>query len=282
MSRPWSSRSSRDLRCRRLRRLIEHLRDPQAFLTRAPLLRPEGRLLLSTPNIANWAMRLSLLFGRFRYTEWGILDRTHTHLFTRKTLDECLEAAGYRVTTSTSPSRCRWSPRRGSRARPRDRALATLAVRVPVRRFASPRRRRRAAHDQRAASRRRPCPRTHRTRASCRERTPGLEADPRHAPGRRATSAAVVIDPRLDQIAAGHREIHGIGVSVGFQLGADHDLSPQIVPGGGVPATSIIATGVSGGTPSTARGNVAVYAPSLSVLYGPHMRIQDHRDPVAR
>ena len=78
--------------------VIEHLRDPGAFLARIrPLLRPGGRLVLSTPNIANWAMRLSLLFGRFRYTEWGLLDRTHTHLFTRKTLRECLETAGYRI-----------------------------------------------------------------------------------------------------------------------------------------------------------------------------------------
>jgi SAM-dependent methyltransferase len=77
---------------------IEHLRDPGAFLERIrPVLRPHGRLVLSTPNIANWAMRLGLLFGRFRYTEWGLLDRTHTHLFTRKTLRECLEAAGYRI-----------------------------------------------------------------------------------------------------------------------------------------------------------------------------------------
>ena len=78
--------------------LIEHLRDPQAVLARLrPLLKPEGRLVLSTPNVANWAMRLGLLFGRFRYTDWGILDRTHTHLFTRKTLHECLESAGFRI-----------------------------------------------------------------------------------------------------------------------------------------------------------------------------------------
>jgi O-antigen biosynthesis protein len=79
--------------------LLEHLRDPQAFLVRVrPVLRPGGQLVLSTPNIANWAMRIGLLFGRFRYTDWGLLDRTHTHLFTRKTLVECLTAAGYRIT----------------------------------------------------------------------------------------------------------------------------------------------------------------------------------------
>ena len=53
--------------------------------------------MLTTPNVANWAMRLSLLAGRWRYTERGILDRTHTHLFTRKTLVEALEEAGYPI-----------------------------------------------------------------------------------------------------------------------------------------------------------------------------------------
>jgi 2-polyprenyl-3-methyl-5-hydroxy-6-metoxy-1,4-benzoquinol methylase len=78
--------------------LIEHLREPEAFLARVrPLLRADGRLVLTTPNVANWSMRLGLLAGRWRYTERGILDRTHAHLFTRKTLVEALERAGYRV-----------------------------------------------------------------------------------------------------------------------------------------------------------------------------------------
>ena len=78
--------------------LIEHLRDPEAFLRRVrPLLAPNGRLVLTTPNVANWANRLGLLVGRWRYTERGILDRTHTHLFTRATLRETLEAAGYSI-----------------------------------------------------------------------------------------------------------------------------------------------------------------------------------------
>jgi 2-polyprenyl-3-methyl-5-hydroxy-6-metoxy-1,4-benzoquinol methylase len=78
--------------------LVEHLRDPDRFLARVrPFLRPTGRLVLSTPNVANWAMRLSLLGGRWHYTDRGILDRTHAHLFTRRTLVEALQRAGYRV-----------------------------------------------------------------------------------------------------------------------------------------------------------------------------------------
>jgi 2-polyprenyl-3-methyl-5-hydroxy-6-metoxy-1,4-benzoquinol methylase len=80
--------------------VVEHLRDPRAMLERVrPLLRKDGRLVLTTPNVANWSIRLSLLGGRWRYTERGILDRTHTHLFTRKTLVETVSDAGYRVVT---------------------------------------------------------------------------------------------------------------------------------------------------------------------------------------
>jgi len=78
--------------------VIEHLRDPRAALRRfRPLLREGGRLVVSTPNVANWAIRLSLLAGRWRYTERGILDRTHTHLFTRATLVEAIEQAGFAI-----------------------------------------------------------------------------------------------------------------------------------------------------------------------------------------
>jgi 2-polyprenyl-3-methyl-5-hydroxy-6-metoxy-1,4-benzoquinol methylase len=78
--------------------VLEHLRDPEAALRRLrPLLAEGGRLLVSTPNIANWSMRLLHLAGRWDYRERGIMDRTHLHFFTQRTLRATLKRAGYRV-----------------------------------------------------------------------------------------------------------------------------------------------------------------------------------------
>jgi len=77
---------------------LEHLPDPGAVLARLrPQVKPGGALVVSIPNVANWAIRLSLLVGRFRYTDRGILDRTHLRFFTRRTLIELIEGAGFRV-----------------------------------------------------------------------------------------------------------------------------------------------------------------------------------------
>lgn len=80
--------------------IIEHLRDPCALLRRLrPLLTPDGRLVVSTPNIANWSMRLLHLAGRWDYKDRGIMDRTHLRFFTRRTLAALLAEAGYRIIT---------------------------------------------------------------------------------------------------------------------------------------------------------------------------------------
>lgn len=78
---------------------LEHLPDPPALLRRLHAqVRPGGHLVVSIPNIANWAIRLQLLFGRFRYTDRGILDRTHLRFYTVRTLPEMLAEAGFRCT----------------------------------------------------------------------------------------------------------------------------------------------------------------------------------------
>jgi 2-polyprenyl-3-methyl-5-hydroxy-6-metoxy-1,4-benzoquinol methylase len=50
--------------------VLEHLRDPAAVLRRClPALKDSGKLIISVPNIANWIIRLSLLFGKFDYMD---------------------------------------------------------------------------------------------------------------------------------------------------------------------------------------------------------------------
>jgi 2-polyprenyl-3-methyl-5-hydroxy-6-metoxy-1,4-benzoquinol methylase len=80
--------------------VLEHLRDPVAALRRLrPLLAPNGYAVISVPNVANWAMRLGLLAGRWNYTERGILDRTHLRFFTRKTIQSTLADGGFDIRT---------------------------------------------------------------------------------------------------------------------------------------------------------------------------------------
>jgi SAM-dependent methyltransferase len=78
--------------------LLEHLARPEVLLGECRrLLKPQGQILISEPNVANITVRLSLLFGRFEYTDRGILDKTHLHLYTRKSARRLIEAAGFEI-----------------------------------------------------------------------------------------------------------------------------------------------------------------------------------------
>lgn len=77
---------------------LEHLADPGSLLVKLrPRLRPGGSLVVSIPNVANWSMRLALLFGRWEYKDRGLLDRTHLRFFTKRTAVRLVEGAGFRV-----------------------------------------------------------------------------------------------------------------------------------------------------------------------------------------
>jgi len=78
--------------------VIEHLKNRAQLLRDARrYLKPDGRLIISTPNIALWFYRLSLLVGRFEYGPRGVLDETHVHLYTGATFRREIEKAGFTV-----------------------------------------------------------------------------------------------------------------------------------------------------------------------------------------
>jgi glycosyltransferase involved in cell wall biosynthesis len=78
--------------------VLEHLERPERLLEECHLLMdPQSSLLVSVPNVANFTVRLALLFGQFNYTERGILDKTHLRFFTRKTARRLLESCGFQI-----------------------------------------------------------------------------------------------------------------------------------------------------------------------------------------
>jgi SAM-dependent methyltransferase len=86
---------------------LEHLTDPARMLAMIHRALPPGApLFVSVPNIANFYVRLNLLFGRFPYADRGLLDRSHRVFFTRRWLRDLLSGSGFaieRESVSTIP-----------------------------------------------------------------------------------------------------------------------------------------------------------------------------------
>jgi hypothetical protein len=79
--------------------VIEHLKSPEQFLERlrsVPACQT-AEFLLTVPNIAFISIRIMLLFGFFNYGKRGILDRTHTRLFTFSSMVRALQQSGFEV-----------------------------------------------------------------------------------------------------------------------------------------------------------------------------------------
>jgi SAM-dependent methyltransferase len=86
--------------------LIEHLYDPEFFLRECyRVLKEDGLLVLSTPNIASLTSRLRMLFGRgpkFYASALSWEFGGHIRIFTSKTLKQLLKKNGLPVEEMTS------------------------------------------------------------------------------------------------------------------------------------------------------------------------------------
>jgi len=76
--------------------VIEHLSRPEEGVRKiAAIMKPGGVLYASTGNVAYFVMRLSLALGQFNYGKRGILDLTHTRLFTTYSFRKLLANGGF-------------------------------------------------------------------------------------------------------------------------------------------------------------------------------------------
>lgn len=79
--------------------VLEHLRDPAGVLRwLRHMLTPDGRLLVSVPNVGHLYARLTLLRGDWPRHPMGIFDETHRHFWTRSQARGLMTSAGYDIT----------------------------------------------------------------------------------------------------------------------------------------------------------------------------------------
>lgn len=78
--------------------LVEHLFRPDLFFSSVrEVLKPSGFLVLSTPNMLLWSHRIKLLLGKHGYTDKGVFEWGHLHLFSWKFLKQTLARSRFSI-----------------------------------------------------------------------------------------------------------------------------------------------------------------------------------------
>jgi SAM-dependent methyltransferase len=79
--------------------VFEHTGDPWTTLRKLrPLLKKEGQLIVSLPNVRHYSVLIPLIFrGEWKYVDGGILDWTHQKFFTKKTIIDLFKSTGFSV-----------------------------------------------------------------------------------------------------------------------------------------------------------------------------------------
>jgi len=78
--------------------VVEHLLEPERMLRWVSnRLAAGGKAVLCVPNVAHAYVRLKLLLGNFDRDTRGILDSTHVHFYTRRSLVRMIRGCGLAV-----------------------------------------------------------------------------------------------------------------------------------------------------------------------------------------
>ena len=75
--------------------IIEHLVNPEAFMAKLSeqFSYKKQKIIFTTTNISFFPVRMMLMLGYFNYGKSGILDKTHTRLFTFSTFKQLITDA---------------------------------------------------------------------------------------------------------------------------------------------------------------------------------------------
>jgi len=78
--------------------VLEHLHNPEEILNKSKsLLKENGSIWISIPNVAHNAILIDLWNNKFTYRETGLLDKTHIKFFTYFSLKEMIEKCGLQI-----------------------------------------------------------------------------------------------------------------------------------------------------------------------------------------
>ena len=84
--------------CIVLGNVLEHFKEPSKILTDLKKsLSDKGFIIYSVPNIVNWYSRLTILSGKFEYSETGVFDKTHLRFYNLRSAKKLAIDAGYRI-----------------------------------------------------------------------------------------------------------------------------------------------------------------------------------------
>ena len=79
--------------------VLEHLREPQSvFNACADFIKDDGSVLFSIPNVAHGDVIVNIHGNNFKYTDLGLLDNTHIHLFAYNNIIDMINKSSLRLT----------------------------------------------------------------------------------------------------------------------------------------------------------------------------------------
>lgn len=81
--------------------ILEHINYPENLLRSLQNnMNNSSIMIVALPNVLHLRQRLEFLKGNFKYTDGGIMDRTHFRFFDWQTSRELLENSGYEIINS--------------------------------------------------------------------------------------------------------------------------------------------------------------------------------------